>query len=157
MRKQRRRAPRAFHIVVGTIIFTFAVALRTNLLALSLWLDDAWVALVARMNFDQVTQMGMTSFGFNMILWVWLHLVRFSNFNAQFIPFLAGSLGPVVLYALAIRKRLAPVAGIIGALLLAIAPKHVLYSSTVKQYTTEALLVTFFDLASLDGARDSYS
>ena len=101
------------------------------------------VALVARMHASQLTQIGMTAFGFNAILWGWLHLVGFSEVSAEIIPFVAGCLGPVAVYTLAIRKGLGWVPGIIAALLLVVAPMDVDYSATVKQYTSEALLTVF--------------
>ena len=139
-----KRRTFAFHVLWATVIFLSAAALRVwQLGPSSLWFDDAWVALVARMSAGQLTQIGMTSFGFQVILWIWLHLVGFSEVRAQLIPLLAGCLGPVAVYVLAVRKRVTPAAGIIAALLLVVAPMHVQYSATVKQYTSEALLTVF--------------
>jgi hypothetical protein len=95
--ESNKRRAFAFHVLCATIIFLSAAALRVwQLGPSSLWFDDAWVALVARMSAGQLTQVGMTSFGFQVILWIWLHLVGFSEVGAQLIPFLAGYLGPVL-------------------------------------------------------------
>ena len=131
----------ALHVLLVTVILVFGIALRISQLdRSSLWFDDAWVALVARMSASQLTHIGMTAFGFNAILWGWLHLVGFSEVSAKFIPFLAGCLAPVAVYLLLIRRGLGWISATIAALILVVAPMNVQYSATVKQYTSEALL-----------------
>ena len=89
------------HILIGTVILVFAAILRApQLNELSLWFDDAWVALVSRMSAGQLAHVGMTSFGFDAILWIWFKLVGFSEISAKLIPFVAGCLAPVGVYAL---------------------------------------------------------
>ncbi len=131
----------AFHVLLATIILAFAAILRISQLnSASLWFDDAWVALVARMSASQFAQIGMTSFGFDAILWTWFKLVGFSEISAKFVPFAIGCLTPVAVYAMVIRKGLGWIPGIIAALILVVAPADVQYAATVKQYTTEGFL-----------------
>jgi dolichyl-phosphate-mannose-protein mannosyltransferase len=130
-----------FHALVGTIILLFAAFLRIpEMNRLSLWFDDAWVALIARMSASQLTHIGMTAFGFDAILWGWFKLVGFTEVSAKLIPFVAGCLAPVAVYAMVIRKGLGWIPGIVAALILVVAPADVQYAATVKQYTMEALL-----------------
>ena len=132
------------HLLLCTIIVTFAAMLRAPLLnSASLWFDDAWVALAARMSATELANVGMTAFGFDAILWLWFKLVGFSEISAKLIPFAAGCLGPVVVYAMIIRKRLGWISALVAALILVVAPADVQYAATVKQYTVEALLTIF--------------
>ena len=133
--------PLSSHLLLGTIILIFAATLRISQLEpSSLWFDDAWVALVARIPASQISHIGMTTFGFDAILWSWFQLVGFSEISAKLIPFVAGCLGPLAVYAMAIRKGVGWIPGVIAASILVVAPMNVQYAATVKQYTSEALL-----------------
>src|SRR5262245_6792395 len=57
----------------------------------SLWRDDAWQALVVRVDrWDDIGRMGQSAPGFSVLLQLWLSLVGFSSMAAQTLPFAAG-------------------------------------------------------------------
>ena len=126
------------------LILTAAAILvrRSGLGPSSLWLDDAWVALVHRVSdLGDVWRMGLTSPGFAMLLRIWLGAVGLSSGAAQAIPFVAGMLTPGAAYLVGRRLGLRPVPALLGGVLLVAAPVHADYSVRVKQYTLDGLLV----------------
>ena len=115
---------------------------RSGLGPSSLWLDDAWVALVHRVDaFPDVWRMGLTSPGFAVVLKVWLDGVGLTSTSAQAIPFVAGTLTPGAVYAVGRRLGLRRVTASAAGALLVFAPAHATYSTRVKQYALDGLLV----------------
>ena len=115
---------------------------RAPLRPRSLWLDDAWPALVTRVPWNRVPVVGLTSSGYSVVLKLWMHLVGFSEFHAQ-IPALAfGLLGPVGVFLAARRMHLTQLPAAIAGAIVLVSPDHIIYSSRVKQYTLDALLAT---------------
>lgn len=138
--EQRRLAIDAA-VVVALTVAAFLVR-RSGLGPSSLWLDDAWVALVHRVSsFPDVWRMGLTSPGFTVALKMWLDGVGLSSGAAQAIPLVAGSLTPGAVYAVGRRIGLRRVTALTAGLLLAVAPAHATYSVRVKQYAVDGLLV----------------
>lgn len=129
---------------VGVAAVLALVAALVRLPALgpsSLWLDDAWVALVARADGPaDVWRVAVTAPGHTVALATWLRTVGFSETAAQLPAFAAGALGPAVAFVVARRLgRSRPAALLAGALLLS-APVHVAMSGRVKPYTLDAVL-----------------
>jgi hypothetical protein len=108
----------------------------------SLWLDDAWPALVTRVSWPQVPTVGLTSPGFSAALKAWTRLVGFSEAHAQQPAFAFGVLGPALVYLTGRRMALRPLPALVAAAILVVSRNHVIYSTRVKQYTLDALLST---------------
>lgn len=107
----------------------------------SLWVDDAWQALVGKVgSLADVWHIGLTAKGFSLVLSAWLHIFGLSSWSAQALPFLLGVAAPPLLYAVARRFGLSRVSALLAAGLLLVSPGHMTYSSRVKVYTTDALL-----------------
>lgn len=136
-------------VVVVAALLGVALLLRWPALdPSSLWLDDAWVALVGRVDsLGEVSRTIVTAPGFTVLLWAWLRGVGaagptgVSELLAQLPALMAGGLGIVATYVVA--RRL-PTVGRAGATLAAAvvvaAPVHITYSTRVKPYTLDGLL-----------------
>lgn len=128
-------------VVVGLTVVAYLVR-RSGLGPSSLWLDDAWVALVHRVeSFSDVWRIGLTSPGFAVLLKVWLAGIGFTSTSAQAIPFAAGVLTPGAVYAVGRRLGLRRVTALMAGTLIVLAPVHATYSTRVKQYALDGLLV----------------
>jgi len=107
----------------------------------SLWLDDAWVALLSRADrAGDLWTMGFTFPGFAVLLRGWFAIVGFSETTAQVLPFAFGFAGPAALWFVCVRRGLSVGASLIAAGLLVASPVLVEYSTRVKSYTLDALL-----------------
>jgi hypothetical protein len=107
----------------------------------SLWVDDAWQALVGKVgSLADVWHIGLTAKGFSLVLSAWLHIFGLSSWSAQALPFLLGVAGPPLLYVVARHFGLSRVSALLAAGLLLVSPGHMTYSSRVKPYTADALL-----------------
>ncbi len=106
----------------------------------TLWFDDSWVGVVARVDKPlDAARMGLTSPGFNVGVWLATRLGT-SPSAAQALPYLAGVACPPLTYLVGRRIGLSAVAaGLAGVILLA-SPIQLTYASRVKPYSTEALL-----------------
>ncbi len=130
-------------LLIAAALVAIAVIVRVGPLdPPSLWLDDAWVALAYRTSaLSDVLVTGLTAPGFVLLLRSWLEVVGFSELKAQLPAFVAGSSAGALCFAIARRRGIHAAAALTGACFLTMAPEHILYSSRVKQYTTDALLV----------------
>ena len=107
----------------------------------SLWLDDAWVALVHRTSgVDELRFVGFAAPGFAAMLKGWFALVGYSELAAQVPALVAGVVAPVVAYLIARWRGWHRAGAVLGAVALAVGPIAVTYATRVKQYTTEGLL-----------------
>ena len=108
-----------------------------------LWLDDAWTAIVHKADsFSEVWLVGVTGHGFAAALKGVFALFGFSEARAQALPFAAALATPPLLF-LALRKdRVRSTSAFAGAALLVVSSTHALYSTRVKQFTSDALLTT---------------
>jgi hypothetical protein len=133
---------RAFPALVVAALIIAAAVLRAGALGpSSLWLDDAWVALVTRAGGPgDVVLVGLTAPGFTALLWAWLGLAGLSSTAAQALPFLFAVLGPAALWLVLVRLGVRPVVATVAALILVTAPAHVTYATRVKQYSLDTLL-----------------
>lgn len=131
----RRWVPLVHTLVVVTLLL-YGLALGFERLGpSSLWLDDAWQALVVEADGPgELMLVGVTAPGFAWLLSGWLAVFGFSETTAQALPFVLGLLAPVGLYLVTV-SRLRPPAALVGAILLASAPVHVTYATRVKPFT----------------------
>lgn len=115
--------------------------LRASALApSSLWLDDAWISLVHRADsVGQVIDMSLTAPGFGLTLAGLFAATGFSELTAQLPALIAGLIGPVAVLVVARRCGLAWAAALLAAVLLLVAPEHVLHSTRVKAFTADTL------------------
>jgi hypothetical protein len=134
------RAPA--HLGVALALCVVAGIVRAGPLGpSSLWLDDAWVALVSKTTGVSDTFMvGLTGPGFAFLLKGWLALVGFSESAAQLPAFVFAVLAPGVLYLVAVTRGFSPAGAVVAAGLLVAAPVHQVYATRVKHYTLDTLL-----------------
>lgn len=127
--------------VVALALLAVSVAVRVGALApSSLWLDDAWVALVSRADgLGEVVMVGNTAPGFVAMQALVLGVVGFSELTAQLLPFLFGVAAAPALYLVARRCGLCAPAAVLGAALVATSPLHIVHSARVKPFTADAL------------------
>jgi hypothetical protein len=107
----------------------------------SLWLDDAWPALVIKTPWRDVTTVGLTAPGFAAFLKVWLHFTGFTATKAQSLAFVFGIAAPALLGLLCVSRRIGRPAALVATALLLTSPAHIVYSARVKQYTLDSTLV----------------
>ncbi len=130
----------AWGLLAGVLVAA-GLWLRASALApSSLWLDDAWISLVHRADsVGQVVDMSLTAPGFGLTLATLFGLTGFSELTAQLPALTAGLVGPVAVLVVARRCGLAWSAAVLAAVLLLVAPEHVLHSTRVKAFTADTL------------------
>ncbi len=128
--------------LVVLLVVGVAAALRAPALAPpSLWLDDAWAALVIRAHgWSDLRLVAVTAPGWTVGLAGWLGAVGLSSLAAQAPAFAAGVLGPGALYLVAVRGGRSRAAAAFAAAILLASPIHLITSTRVKPYTIDALL-----------------
>lgn len=127
---------------VAAVLVAAAALLRHEPVGVSsLWLDDAWVALVTRIDtLGDLRLVGLTAPGFSLLLGGWLAVTGGSATAAQLLPFLFAVLAPGLLFVVGVRRGApAVVAGLAGAFLVT-SPLAITFASRVKQYPLDALL-----------------
>lgn len=137
---------RAWTVVAdaATVVLLVALAAWLRAPALgpsSLWLDDAWVALVHRTEgWQELRYVGFAAPGFVAVLKGWLAVAGPSELAAQLPAFVAGLLAPPAAFLLARWRRWHRAAALVAGMVLVTSPVAILYATRVKQYTVEALL-----------------
>jgi len=107
----------------------------------SLWLDDAWPALVHRADtFGDMSLVAVTAPGFTFGLKAWLAAVGFSELAAQVPALLFGVVTPPAAYLVARRRGFSVAGAVIAGVLLVVSTTHGVYSTRVKQYTFDGAL-----------------
>jgi hypothetical protein len=120
---------------------TVSAALRCSELdPPSLWLDDAWVALISRHSWNDIWLTSLSSVGFRAIIGVMTSIFGDSTTAAQLFPFAAGLATIPAAYLVARRLDTERISALLSAGLVAASPLLVTYSTRVKQYTGDALL-----------------
>jgi hypothetical protein len=132
----RRRADVAWCIGLTVL----AALLRVSALSPpSLWRDDAWQALVVRVDrWDDIARMGQSAPGFSVLLKLWLSLVGFSSMAAQTLPFVAGVGSAPFAYLVARRIGLGTAGATAAGVTLAVSRRHAIFSTRVKPFTLDA-------------------
>jgi hypothetical protein len=106
-----------------------------------LWRDDAWQALVIKVEgLQEFLLVAVSAPGYAATLLAWLGAVGFTPTRAQVPAFVAGVFGPAAFYLIARRLRVSRLAAAAGGVILAISAVHVTYSTRVKPFTLEALI-----------------
>jgi hypothetical protein len=127
---------------IAAAVVAAAAALRYRQLGpRSLWLDDAWPALVVKTGWSDVTKVGLTAPGFAAALKAWLHVTGFSETKAQSFAFVCGIAAPGLLWLLCVSRRLGRPAAAVATAALLTSPAHIVYSARVKQYTLDSVIV----------------
>lgn len=107
----------------------------------SLWLDDLWVVAPSQAgSLGDALDMLVTTPLFTVVVNVVYGTAGPSSIAAQLVPFLAGVLGPVAALLVARSLRWSWPAAVVTAVVVAVAPEHVVHSTRVKQYTLEVLI-----------------
>jgi hypothetical protein len=105
----------------------------------SLWRDDAWQALVVRVDsWGDVARMGQSAPGFSVLLKLWLSLTGFSSLAAQTLPFAAGVVAAPFAYVVARRIGLDTWGAAAAGVTLALSRRHAIFSTRVKPFTLDA-------------------
>ncbi|HVN49904.1 MAG TPA: hypothetical protein VMT43_00655, partial [Acidimicrobiales bacterium] len=107
---------------------------------LGLWRDDAWVALSSRVGISTAWRMGVTARGFMLAERAWTLLHAGSPTWAQLLPLALGVAGILAVYALARQFGLPSWWSIGCATVVALSPIAIVWSTHVKQYSTDLLL-----------------
>lgn len=130
-------------IVLGVI----AIVLRLNLPRDGLWYDDAWVAFGAsKGSFTELATVGQTQPGFTFGLMVWSRLFGSGPASMVTPALIAGTLGPPALYLVLRRLRFASSIAALVASIVTVSTTHIIYSTRVKTYTSDLLLVLLLAL-----------
>ena len=138
----RGRVDLAIDLGVAAALIGLALTLRWPALdPSSLWLDDAWVALVDRTSgWQELRSVGFAAPGFAALLQGWFAVVGFSELTAQLPALVAGVLTPAAAYLVACWRGWHRAGALVAGVVLAVGPVTVTYATRVKQYTLEGLL-----------------
>lgn len=139
--------------LIGTVIFVLLsfYLRKTGLNPKSLWLDDAWVALAGKVsNFEQLrTIIGSSPIGFALLIKVLHSVIHDPEISVQILPFFSGLI-LIPFLGIVLKKVTGNVyLALSGSFIISISPPIALYSIRVKQFTFDALMVTFFLLISV--------
>lgn len=131
--------------VDGAIVLTLGVVallLRLNLPDDGLFYDDAWQLLGVREgSLDNLLTVGQTQPGWALELKAWTSVAG-TGARAAVVPALvAGTLGPPALYVTLRWFRFARSTALLLGSMLAVSTIHIIYSTRVKTYTTDVLVV----------------
>lgn len=155
----RARRERALTAAAVALLTIYAIWRRAiDLDPPSLWLDDAWVAVLARLPdlAERVACSSSTPPLFALLVSWSIALLPDPEVGAQVLPFVAGALVVPLTGYVAWSLSGRPVVAIVAALLLAADPLAITYSARVKQYSTDAL-ITVLHLLALQRVRASPS
>ncbi len=107
----------------------------------SLWLDDAWPALVHRADsLADTSLVAVTAPGFTFGLKAWLAVTGFSELHAQLPALFFGLATPPATYLLARLRGFSVAGAVVAGTLLVVSTTFGVYSTRVKQYTLDASL-----------------
>jgi hypothetical protein len=132
-----------FVSLILSVLFIAAVFTRVHLLGRSLWLDEAWIAnavlapsLREAIYYDAWLQTAPPFF----IVLTRLALLLFgiSNATLRIVPALSGIASAILISFIAL-KLLKPIFAIIAVSLFVFCPDIILYSQSLKQYSTDVL------------------
>ena len=115
-----------------------------NLNPPALWLDDCWQAVLSEQSFGtQFRWRSSAPIGFTWLLGVVARLSGDPEVRYQLLPFICGvALVPAAFWAFPKRRAADRAGALVFAGWLALCPPLVVYSTRVKQFTLDALLVT---------------
>ena len=135
------RAPRWLGPVALVAIVGFGAAVRApGFTRHSLWFDDAWTALPARVGLSTAVKMVTTAPGYTLALRSWIRIDPLPSWWAQLPAFVAGLAGILAVFGLLRAFRVWPPLAYLGALVVAASPVAADYSTRVKQFGVDLLL-----------------
>jgi hypothetical protein len=124
-------------------ITVFGAWLRVQgLTSLTLYTDDAWAAMPARVGIGTATRMGVTAPGYYLAERAWIHLAPGSTVWAQIPALVLGLVAVAAAYVLVRTYGLARWLGLVAAVLVATGPVMVAYSTHVKEYGADFVLAS---------------
>jgi hypothetical protein len=135
-------AERTVDVTIVLVLLALAAWLRVSALApSSLWLDDAWIALVSRSeSFDELIRMSLTAPGFGATLAALIAVLGLRSWVTQLPAFVAGvALAPAT-YVLLRRRGIVPPAAVVGGAALLASPIAIAYAGRVKAFSVDALV-----------------
>ena len=147
----RTGAPKRIEAIVVSAAFALALGLRLwRLDAQSLWYDEGWSVHLARIPLRNAVSLMISEGdthppGYYVLLRLWTllfggHVTSWRGFSA-----LLGALSVPALYMLG-RRLFDGWSGVIAALLLAVAPAHIVYSREARMYPLLLLLLLLMGL-----------
>lgn len=136
------RRPHRVLVVLGAVIVGVGTWLRWAPLGPdSLWLDDLWVIAPSQASsWGDAVDMLVTAPLFSLLVNAPLVVLGPSSLAAQAIPFLAGIAAPALALAVTRWMGWRWYASVVSAVVVAVAPEHIVHSTRVKQYTLEAAI-----------------
>jgi len=135
-RTARWQAPLALLAIVGFGAWTRASGFSSS----SLWFDDAWSAMPARVGLSTAVRMITTAPGYTLGMRAWLRLHPQATWWAQLPAFVVGLVGIVaVFFVLRYFSSWWPLP-YVGALVVAASPVAVAYATRVKQFGVDLVL-----------------
>jgi hypothetical protein len=138
----RGTAVRGVDVAIVLVLLAVGVWLRAPALApSSLWLDDAWIALVSRSgSFGELIRMSVTAPGFGATLAALISVFGLRTWATQLPAFLAGvALAPAA-YVLLRRRAILPHAAAVGGAVLVSSPIAITFAGRVKPFSVDALV-----------------
>jgi hypothetical protein len=136
------RPSRAPDVLIALALLGWALAVRWNLPKDGLFYDDAWQALgPARASLRQILAVSEGQPGFGLLLMAWSRVFGAGSTSMVTPALIGGALGPPAIF-LGLRWFRYPraIAALTGALLVVIAT-HINFSTHVKSYTIDVLIV----------------
>ncbi len=125
------------------VITAFGAWLRVQgLTRLTLYTDDAWAAMAARVGIGTAARMGVTAPGYYLAERAWIHLSPGSTVWAQIPALVLGLVGIAAAYALVRTYGLPRWLGLVAAAVVATGPVMVAYSTHVKEYGADFVLAS---------------
>lgn len=127
-------------IVVGLTVAAFL--LRRDLPSDGLFYDDAWQALAAReANLGNLLTVGQSQPGWTLELIAWSRIAGDAPRTFVIPALVAGCLGPPALYLTLRQLRFPRVIALLLGTMLVVSTTHIIYSTRVKSYTTDVLIL----------------
>lgn len=141
-RIRNRLTPSGWTALGTAVVLLYSIYRRSvDLNPGSLWLDDAWVAVLARGSLGDLLAHGSTSPPiFNLLVALSIWTLPDIELAAQLVPFLSGLLAiAATAWAAFLLTRSAPCA-LFAAVVYACDPFAIEYAARVKQYSSDALV-----------------
>lgn len=142
-------------VLLGMLTAAAIIARSRGLGPVSLWTDDAWVALAIKQPWSNVLDTSLTAIGFRAMVRVILEMFGTETPIAQALPFLLGVLTIPLTYAASRLLDLPRPYALFAAGMIASSDSLVKYTIYVKQYTGDAVCTLLLIIAVLYLLRQS--
>lgn len=128
-------------LVAGVLVVIAFLTRRHGLPTNGLWLDDAVVGAGLNASLSQLLTVGSNNPGFIAALMGWSPLTGGTDAGLAYPAFIAGTLGPALLYLALRRFGYERSVSVLLAAALVAAETDIVYSGRVKTYTIDVLIV----------------